>query len=100
MKIEELRRSRRSASEWEPFMRALSSRLRADRRRAILARAAAVALVALLAGGLWLYRIPRSHAPMLRADVPSATAPLFQPKSGVALATAEGILVIPSQEKT
>jgi len=99
MRIEEFKNARRRDEEWEPFMRVLEKRIRAKRkfRWAPLAAAAALALIFL--GLAWL--LPRRQVvPPLRAEVPSASAPVFTPASGAAFQTQGGVLVMTVEEQT
>ena len=100
MKIEEFRSAQRNPEEWTPFMRTLEYRMTRRRRHLRMAIAAAAVLAFVLAGTFWRFsRGPESRT-LLRANVPTRSAPAFTPRRGSALATAHGIVVINPEDRT
>jgi hypothetical protein len=99
MRIDEFKNARRSDEEWEPFMRGLERRIRVERKFRWAPIAAAAALALVLLGLAWL--LPRRQTvPPLRAEVPSASAPVFTPASGAAFQTQGGVLVMTVEERS
>jgi|GEM_PF-1306185 len=99
MRIEEFKNARRREEEWGPFMRVLEKRISAKRRFRWAPLAAAAALALVFLGLVWL--LPRRQAaPPLRAEVPSASSPVFTPASGAAFQTQGGVLVMTVEERS
>ena len=87
----------RSNESWAPFMHAISSRFRREKRSRRLRRIAALALgLAALAGlGVGFARLAaRSSAAPLMAMVPPSNEPVFQPDSGLVQPLPGGELAI------
>ena len=83
---------KRPDHEWDPFMRNLRGKMRAQRRWTGISRAAAAAgLFLALWSGLELGRAPESQP--LRAEVPTTGTPVFQPAAGQDASQAPIILV-------
>jgi hypothetical protein len=65
-----------------------------------MAIAAAAVLAFVLAGTFWRFSQGPVSRTLLRANVPTRSAPAFTPRQGLALATAHGIVVINPEDRT
>ncbi len=91
--IEDLLRHRpRPEGAWAAF----EGRLRREIRRRRTARLLSRAALLLLAGGFAaaLRTGPPPASPLLRADVPSAAAPLFTPQGATALCPSDAVVLL------
>jgi len=69
---------RRSRESWEPFMEGLFGEIKRIRRRRRIRRAGAAAFLAAALGSLVQVTLVETDE-LLRADIPTAEAPVFQP---------------------
>ncbi len=68
----------RRPGEWDPFMNNLFGEVRRVRRRRRIRSAAVALLLAVAVGALTQLSLGKAD-PLLRAEIPTADAPVFQP---------------------
>lgn len=81
-------------------MRDLEHRMTRRRRRFQAAVAAAALFAFMLGGTMWQFSRKTSPRVLLRANIPTRSAPAFTPKEGSALATSHGIVIINPEDRT
>ncbi len=81
-------------------MQNLERRITHRRRRFQVAAAAAALFACMLAGTMWQFSRRTPPKVLLRANIPTRSAPAFTPKEGSALATSHGIVIINPEDRT
>ncbi|MGC8763517.1 MAG: hypothetical protein ACP5VN_07795 [Acidobacteriota bacterium] len=92
MTVKALKNRRRPEGAWSPFEERLRREIRRRRSIRLLSRAALLLLAAGFAAALRTGSPPASV--LLRADVPSAAAPLFTPQGATALCPSDSVVLL------
>lgn len=87
-----LRNRRRPEGAWPAFEARLRREIRRRRASRLAARVAFLLLAAGFAAALGVG--PAPPEPLLRADVPPASAPLFTPQGATALSPSDSVVVV------
>ncbi len=84
MKCQGLAEKRRNPEEWEHFMRELERKLQVRRHKRTLTILCTISALALFTFLLYVvpFPLPQPICNLLRAEVPTTSAPSFTPKNG------------------